>query len=203
MIQILVEKTSHHSRRSLQQGTKSKGQTRDKPGKSDLLPSDTSPSPSGRDADKSMESVSSESDIDRNKHDSVYGAVWFASSGNPVMGNQEPELSVAGGQDVYEVIPESSDSNSRKPSFVIEERQNNVRNSFYSIQSRIKVCHSMYQSQRLHHHPLPPGTQLENFTKAAIAQATAQNRPPPAVPPRPKNVPSLGSRSGSTSSLTQ
>ena len=60
--------------------------------------------PSGGDLSKTVGSVSSESDIDRDKHDSVYGAVWFATSGEAIHGKQQPELSVAGGQDVYEEV---------------------------------------------------------------------------------------------------
>ena len=180
---------------------KSRGQARDPPSKS----GDRGAAPSGGDLSKTVGSVSSESDIDRDKHDSVYGAVWFATSGEAIHGKQQPELSVAGGQDVYEEVDPEPHENSRELRLSLKKKQ--------SESERASVASSLDSSLSFNvpepaftPPPLPAGTQLENFTKAAIAQATSQNRPPPAVPPRPKNVPLVRTRStsetGSTSSLS-
>ena len=179
---------------------KSHGQVPKKPRKNDGRSTDTAPSSTGGGVDQSTESVSSESDIDRDKHDSVYGAVWFATSGDAIRGRQQPELSLAGGQDVYEELnPEPASNLARQIhlSYKIKETKSETSSIDTSRDSTLSfnVPEPTFTPP-----PLPPGTQLENFTKAAIAQATSQNRPPPAVPPRPRNISNFGS--GSTTSLT-
>ena len=179
---------------------KSRGQARDPPTKSG-----DRGAPSGGVTSKTAGSVSSESDIDRDKHDSVYGAVWFATSGEATHGKQQPELSVAGGQDVYEELDPEPREKSRELHLSLKKKQNESERT--SVASSLDSSMSFNVPEpTFTPPPLPPGTQMENFTKAAIAQATSQNRPPPAIPPRPKNVPTVGTRSvsetGSTSSLS-
>ena len=179
---------------------KSRGQARDPPTKSG-----DRGATSGGDSSKTVGSVSSESDIDRDKHDSVYGAVWFATSGEAIPGKQQPELSVAGGQDVYEELDPEPRENSRELHLSLKKKQNESERT--SVASSLDSSMSFNVPEpTFTPPPLPPGTQMENFTKAAIAQATSQNRPPPAIPPRPKNVPTVGTRpaseTGSTSSLS-
>lgn len=145
-------------------------------------------------------SESSESSIDREKHDSAYGAVWFASTGGA-----EPCA------DVYEDINDPGANSDSRPLHLSLKRNEQLETNSIIAESISSNRDSVVSSASFNvpeptftPPPLPPGTPMESFTRAAIAKATSQTRPPPVVPPRARGVSPRAagaSEMGSSSSL--
>ena len=144
--------------------------------------------------DGELEERNRESDLDRDKHDSVYGAVWFATSGKP--------------EETYSEIkePENTSGASASRPLQLSVKREDPKSSSSSVSRESTVSWESFNipEPTFTPPPLPLGTTMQSFTRAAIAHAAARNGSPPAVPPRPRslcgNKPSAAAEVGDSSS---